>query len=169
MSFIAQPAANLHSPTAIGDVAPNTVKATTLTVVGDFLPASNLGSNLGASGTYITTAYIASGVFVFGLDVGIPRSVNVSSTGLSLDSTSVINWYTGASFAGAIDVQLLRTGTKTVSVQDGSGGASAWKAKLTTDTNATTGLGAGLLAATTNATVTLYDGSGQAYRVPCII
>jgi len=43
------------------------------------------------------------------------------------------------------------------------------QAKLTTDTNATTGLVAGALSATTNASIVLYDGSGQAYRVPCII
>jgi hypothetical protein len=41
--------------------------------------------------------------------------------------------------------------------------------KLRTDTNATTGLMAGVLAATTNATIDLYDASGQLYRVPCII
>lgn len=41
--------------------------------------------------------------------------------------------------------------------------------KLTTDTNATTGLVAGVLAATTNASIVVYDASGQAYRVPCII
>lgn len=35
--------------------------------------------------------------------------------------------------------------------------------------NATTGLTAGVLAALTNATVVIIDGSGQAYRVPCII
>lgn len=41
--------------------------------------------------------------------------------------------------------------------------------KLTTDANATTGLSAGVLAATTNATITVTDASGQVYRVPCII
>lgn len=41
--------------------------------------------------------------------------------------------------------------------------------KLTTDVNATTGLTAGVLAATTNATITITDASGQVYRVPCII
>lgn len=34
---------------------------------------------------------------------------------------------------------------------------------------ATTGLAAGVLAATTNATIVIYDSSGQAYRVPAII
>lgn len=41
--------------------------------------------------------------------------------------------------------------------------------KLQTDTNATTGLTAGVLAALTNATIVIYDATGQAYRVPCII
>lgn len=41
--------------------------------------------------------------------------------------------------------------------------------KLTTDTNATTGLTPGVLAATTNATITMTDGAGQLYRLPCII
>ena len=41
--------------------------------------------------------------------------------------------------------------------------------KLTTDTNATTGLVAGALAGTTNASIVVYDASGQAYRIPCII
>lgn len=40
---------------------------------------------------------------------------------------------------------------------------------LKTDANAVTGLTAGVLAATTNATITITDASGQVYRVPCII
>ncbi len=40
---------------------------------------------------------------------------------------------------------------------------------LKTQTNATTGLVAGVLAATTNASITITDGSGQVYRIPCII
>lgn len=43
------------------------------------------------------------------------------------------------------------------------------KGKLTTDTNATTGLTAGVLAALTNASIVVSDGAGQAYRIPCII
>lgn len=41
--------------------------------------------------------------------------------------------------------------------------------KLTTDANASTGLSAGVLAALTNASITITDASGQVYRVPCII
>ena len=41
--------------------------------------------------------------------------------------------------------------------------------KLSTDTAATTGLGAGVLAALTNASIVVYDSTGQAYRIPVII
>lgn len=40
--------------------------------------------------------------------------------------------------------------------------------KLTTDTNATTGLSAGALALLTTASIVIYDATGTAYRVPCI-
>lgn len=43
------------------------------------------------------------------------------------------------------------------------------QAKLQTDTNATTGLTAGVLATLTNASIVIYDATGQAYRVPCVI
>lgn len=40
---------------------------------------------------------------------------------------------------------------------------------LVTAANAVTGLTAGVLAATTNASIVIYDNAGQAYRVPCIV
>ncbi len=43
------------------------------------------------------------------------------------------------------------------------------KATLQTATNATTGLTPGVLAASTNASIVVTDGSGQVYRIPCII
>lgn len=43
------------------------------------------------------------------------------------------------------------------------------QAQLQTSVAATTGLSAGVLAATTNASIVLYDSTGQAYRVPCVI
>lgn len=43
------------------------------------------------------------------------------------------------------------------------------KATLQTAENSTTGLTAGVLAALTNASLVITDGSGQVYRVPCII
>lgn len=43
------------------------------------------------------------------------------------------------------------------------------QAKLQTSVAATTGLTAGVLAATTNTSIVIYDSSGQAYRVPCIV
>jgi hypothetical protein len=48
-------------------------------------------------------------------------------------------------------------------------GFSFVQGKLRTDANATTSLVPGALAATTNASIVLYDAAGQAYRVPCII
>lgn len=48
-------------------------------------------------------------------------------------------------------------------------GFTRLQAILRTDANATTGLTAGVLAATTNATIVIEDASGQAYRIPCII
>jgi hypothetical protein len=41
--------------------------------------------------------------------------------------------------------------------------------KLSTDTAATTGLSPGVLAGLTNASIVVYDSTGQAYRVPVII
>lgn len=168
MSFFALPSTNLHSPTAIGDVAPNTIKGTTITTTGNILPSVNLGSNLGASDTYINAAYIANLNLFAGFDIAVPRTVNASSTGISFDVSTGCFWYTGANFGGAIDVALIRTGTNTISVQDGSSGAAAIKAKLTTATNATTGLTAGVLSALTTSSIVIYDGTGTAYRVPCI-
>lgn len=47
--------------------------------------------------------------------------------------------------------------------------AGTVKGVLTTLANATTGLAAGVLAALTNATIVITDGTGQVYRIPCII
>lgn len=44
-----------------------------------------------------------------------------------------------------------------------------FQAQLQTAAAAVTGLTPGVLSATTNATIVIYDSSGQAYRVPCII
>jgi hypothetical protein len=125
---------DLHSPTAIGDVTPNTGAFTTLaasssSLGGNFLPFGDSGKN-----------YLRGSTHFFHLANG--------STGAAITPD---------------------TGKLIVTKADGATDIMALQAKLTTDTNATTGLGAGLLAATTNATITLYDGSGQAYRVPCII
>lgn len=46
---------------------------------------------------------------------------------------------------------------------------NAIQGKLTTDTTAATGLTAGVLSALTTASIVIYDSTGQAYRVPCVI
>lgn len=147
MSFIAQPAANLHSPTAIGDVTPNTVAASALTVLDGLgshidLDSNGFITNFGGGSLELNTAGPSIDIFQGVLTLG----------GTTTGGTRILN------SSGKAQVKL--------------GDASAFaqiQGKLTTDVNATTGLGAGLLAATTNATVVIYDGSGQAYRVPCII
>lgn len=45
---------------------------------------------------------------------------------------------------------------------------STIKGVIATSTNATTGLTAGVLSALTTASIVIYDGTGTAYRVPCI-
>jgi hypothetical protein len=62
------------------------------------------------------------------------------------------------------------------SIYNGSGGLvlslgayAALTVPLRISNVAVTGLGAGVLAATTNATIVIQDSTGQAYRIPCII
>lgn len=178
MSFIAQPAANLHSPGAIGDVTPGTLAVTTSTLGGNATFSVDNTYDIGASGANRPrTGYFASSIHTLVVEVEakvyFTTGDQISSTGSGIirfvDATeAAFNRLqlggTSASFPAikrnnaALDIRLA----------DDSAFAPL-RAKLTTDTNATTGLGAGLLAATTNATVTVYDASGQAYRVPCII
>lgn len=66
------------------------------------------------------------------------------------------------------NILLKETAAGELSVRDiGDAAFTAIKAKLTTDTNATTGLVAGVLASTTNTSILLYDATGTAYDVPC--
>lgn len=64
--------------------------------------------------------------------------------------------------APAVVMSIPTTGTLAIT-------ATSCKATLQTTANATTGLVAGVLAASTNASIVITDGSGQVYRVPCII
>lgn len=64
----------------------------------------------------------------------------------------------------------LKRSSATVQARLGDDSAFTFmQAQLQTSVNATTGLTAGVLAALTNASIVIYDGAGQAYRVPCII
>ncbi len=82
---------------------------------------------------------------------------------------------TGAGAAGSLIVQSPTVGVSGTTAQTqatrltiNSAGVKC-SAPLWLDNAAATGLAAGVLAATTNATIVIYDSAGQAYRVPCII
>lgn len=57
----------------------------------------------------------------------------------------------------------------TIVTVTGAGAAVASGKSLTLGNAAVTGLGAGVLAALTNASIVITDSAGQAYRIPCII
>jgi hypothetical protein len=95
---------------------------------------------------------------------GTLRNLRLLAAAVEIGNAVMVKWGTTSSFPA-----LKRSSTV---LQGRLGDDSAFaplQGKLTTDTAATTGLGAGVLAALTNASITLYDSTGQAYRVPCII
>lgn len=96
---------------------------------------------------------------------------NIAGAMLRAPSNFAYGWASSTANNTAADAGLSRTAAATVAVGNGTPGDTSGflKAKLQTTANATTGLAPGALAATTNADIVLYDGSGQAYRVPCII
>lgn len=113
-----------------------------------FIPSSSLNMNsVGSNGL------LSNGNFLqlFG------------ATGVQLPSLTVFGGTTASFPALKRSTVILQA-----RLADDSGFAQI-QGKLTTDTNATTGLVAGVLAATTNASIVITDASGQAYRIPCII
>lgn len=76
----------------------------------------------------------------------------------------------GGSASGNVGAPMLVNSSAIMQVKLADNSAFTFlQAQLRTSVNATTGLSAGALSATTNASIVIYDGSGQAYRVPCII
>lgn len=115
----------------------------------------------------------------------IAQTLRVQSVVAGTSAANGANWTligslpTGTGTSGDIIVQ---TGVKTGSGTTQGTATTALTIKGETQTvliasgkqlqlgnTATTGLAAGVLAATTNATITLTDASGQVYRIPCII
>lgn len=149
---------NPHAPGAIGDVTPGTGAFTTLGATGLLTSSS---ANL------INTTYNGDVVLIqkggaTWLRYGNSGADGVLAANLVFNaSTYILKWQDGGLFKVSGNTLMARN--------TADDAYYPIQGKLTTDTNATTGLGAGLLAATTNATVTVYDASGQAYRVPCII
>lgn len=97
------------------------------------------GTGTGAGGSWILNVYPAGGA---------GSGVNTSAVALTIASTKL------ATFTGNISSQ---------SISQANG------ATLTLGNSAVTGLGAGVVAALTNATIVITDQAGQAYRIPCII
>lgn len=174
-------AANLQLGAASVDTAPvaqklsvqNTLAGGTSNVAGaNFTIAGSQGKGTGLGGSLIFQVAPAGST---------GTAVNALATALTIDSTKtatlVGTLVTGT--AGGLNIGFGgltssfpgfgRNGT-TIQVELADTSAFTFlQAKLMTSVNATTGLAAGVLAATTNATLVLYDASGQAYRVPAII
>lgn len=92
-----------------------------------------------------------------GITVGTSVITSGTNTRVLFDDSGLVGESAGLTYVKA-------TGTITASnVTVGSAGV------LKLGNSATTGLVAGVLAATTNASIVITDASGQAYRIPCII
>lgn len=151
-------------------------------ITGASLALSAAGINMpGGTGT--------SGIYTngYGTQIGINNLLNVQSAAsgnvdIASDSASLrlgassdaILKRAGANMFGfggsTSSFPALKRSTTSLLVKLADDSAFAvLQAKLTTDTAATTGLMAGVLSALTNASIVLYDSTGQAYRVPCTI
>lgn len=97
--------------------------------------------------------------------------ISTPSNGVATLTNRTANDFTQLQFGGTTSSfpSLKKSSTTLQSRLADDSGFCPVQGKLTTDTTATTGLSAGALSATTNASIVLYDASGQAYRVPCII
>jgi hypothetical protein len=102
----------------------------------------------------------------YGLHILPSAFVTANQTALIKDNTATTG-STGIFFqAGAAQ------GSNPILSVEGSNSIQALgtvKGVLTTIANAVTGLTPGVLAATTNASIVITDGTGQVYRIPCII
>jgi len=103
--------------------------------------------------------YFTSGGGFYGIGDGIIRISNNSATAAQLQFGNTTSAFPSLKRSSAVLQGRLADDSAFCQIQG----------ILTTDTNATTGLGAGVLAALTNASITIKDASGQTYRIPCII
>jgi len=163
--------------------------AATLSTDGAFTIGVNPKSLTGATALWAGVTNLSSlalgGATIGGNALAVTGAVDFSSTAsfgstisaygnYSTGATRVIGW--GNSSIGTIDSAFSRISAGIIGVGTGAAGSVAGgmqmatlKATLQTNANATTGLVAGVLAATTNASIVITDGSGQVYRIPCII
>jgi len=102
------------------------------------------------------------------LRLGFGTTFNLLAiSALSFRSGYDLVWSSDDTSYGTPDFGIIRSSAGVGKLTDG--GAGTGKLTFNLDNAATTGLVAGTLAATTNASVTLTDSTGQVYRIPCII
>jgi len=135
------------------------------------------GTNLGGHGIVIgdpnvgAACTITSGRADSPLYLGITQQfgldMRIVSPWLQFRNAYELRWSDDNTSYGTTDFGIARLGAASGKITDGEAGTG--KLTFNLDNAATTGLTAGVLAATTNATVTLTDSTGQVYRIPCII
>lgn len=150
------PTVNLHSPGPIGDVTPSTIVGTTLS-------------------TSTNGVVSAPALIVGDVNMGIYR--DASSMSFAVNGEEAVVFYgTGNGRTMQVPRQFAATVyLNTASGDPGLNLGTSGKTIIPSGTAlrigvaATTGLGAGVLAALTNASIVVEDSTGQAYRIPCII
>lgn len=122
----------------------------------------------------------SAGVFAFADQTWVDASAygsrlefqNTTNSATALSTKAILSnagiFALGATLANTVPALKPSSAVLQARLADDSAFAQV-QGKLTTDANATTGLGAGVLAALTNASITITDASGQVYRVPCVI
>lgn len=139
--------------------------------------SNNLGTcyEWQAGGTVIAQLSIvgATGVMTMGYGANAAYTVatqgNFSSTKVLYDVTGNPNaTATGITYPAASTLGLATDNVTRFKVSNTAATITSG-ISLVLGNAATTGLAAGILAATTNATIVITDSTGQAYRIPCII
>lgn len=151
---------------------------------GHMLPLTNNATDIGATGTNtLRSGYFGTSVFAPLVNTTNVQTTNVFFQGgsgpyMNGNSASIITLLNNAgtgfnrlNFGGSTSsFPALRRSATVLQARLADDSAFApLQGVLRTDTNATTGLSAGALAALTNASITITDASGQVYRIPCII
>lgn len=144
-----------------------TIDSTLLATFGGGITLPSNATLQAATGSLNIRA--GSGGVINILNNGGGAAVQLNGGTFEVVNSGSFNW-SSTSGLSTVDLGIARNAAGVLEVNNGTAGAFAFaKAKLQTSVNATTGLAAGVLAALTNATIVVYDGTGQAYRVPCII
>lgn len=163
-----------YAPFEIDANGRNWANNTNLRAIGDFCIFSSTSFN--TLPTSDRVAFCSSNAGNIGIGFGTPNpsySLHVSptiapagQTALFIDNTpttGITGIFFNAGAAQSTNPVLTVQGSNSIQA------AGTVKGTLTTLTNAATGLTPGVLAATTNASIVITDGTGQVYRVPCII